>query len=139
VTLSLVVRRVIKAPPEKVYAAWASASSLQQWWGPEGVTCPEAELDVRAGGRYRIKNAMPDGSVLWISGEFERVSPPDELVFSWSVGDAAPERVTIRFERRGDTDTEVIVIHDKIGSTALRDGHSAGWEGCLAGLAEFIG
>src|SRR6187200_1903186 len=116
-SLALVVRRMINAPPERVFDAWTRPEHLRQWWGPRPVTCSEATVDLRAGGAYRIGNLLPDGNVVWISGEFEVVDPPSRLVYSWLVeGKNVPEDrslVTVRFESR-DGGTEVIVVHERI-------------------------
>ena len=99
------------------------------------MTCLDAEVDLRVGGRYRIVNAMPDGTSLTIHGEFLAVLAPKELVYTWRVeGEAGePSRVTVRFEPRGE-DTEVIVIHEEIPTEPMRDSHEKGWAGCLDGL-----
>ena len=69
--LSLAVRRVVRAAPERVFDAWTRPEELRRWWGPNGLVCTEAHVDLRVGGRYRIANLFPDGNVLWICGEFE--------------------------------------------------------------------
>jgi hypothetical protein len=51
---TLVVRRRIHATPEKLFAAWTQPEHLVRWWGPQGVACPAAEIDLRVGGAYRI-------------------------------------------------------------------------------------
>jgi uncharacterized protein YndB with AHSA1/START domain len=135
----LVVRRTIRAPREKVFAAWTEARHLIAWWGPTpDVTCPSAEVDLRVGGRYRIANRFPDGRLLWIAGEFEVIEPPVRLVFSWQLESHATgtERVTVDFEARGAS-TEVIVTHERIADAATRAGHEQGWMGCLDGLARY--
>lgn len=131
----LVTRRLIAAPPARVFAAWIEPEQLRLWWGPAPVICVGAEVDARVGGRYRIANRFPDGAVLWISGTFERVDPPRLLAYSWRVepGPRRDERVTVRFEPRG-AGTEVIVIHDRIADAALRERHAVGWDGCLVKL-----
>jgi uncharacterized protein YndB with AHSA1/START domain len=136
--LSLVVRRVIAASPARLFEAWTTAGQLQAWWGPRGVRCIGAEVDARVGGAYRIGNQLPDGGVVWIAGEFLVVEPPRELVFTWRIepGGAA-EQVTVRFEPRG-SETEVVVVHERIASAEARDEHGQGWEGCLAGLADSV-
>ena len=137
--LTLTVRRLIRAAPERLFAAWTQPEQLRDWWGPEGVDCVAPEVDLRVGGRYRIGNRFPDGRVAWIAGEFEVIDPPYRLTYTWSLEGGADlaERVTVRFERRGDS-TEVIVTHERIASEAVRDRHREGWEGCLAGLASYI-
>src|SRR5215471_14892646 len=69
-TLSLVVRRTIRASAERLFALWTSREHLERWWGPPGVVCTSAEIDLRVGGRYRIANRLPDGRTLSIVGEF---------------------------------------------------------------------
>jgi uncharacterized protein YndB with AHSA1/START domain len=147
----LVVRRLIHAPPEAVFAAWTSPRHLIEWWGPtESVRCPAAEVDLSVGGRYRIANRFPDGRVVWISGVFELIEPPRKLVFTWQLEPPeqdpqhaagaeralATERVTVEFEPRG-VSTEVIVTHERIPDEAARTGHEQGWLGCLDGLARY--
>jgi uncharacterized protein YndB with AHSA1/START domain len=142
--VTLTVRRTLRAPVERVFAAWTRAELLVRWWGPAGVRCASAEVDLRVGGRYRIGNQLPDGRLLWIEGRFEEVEPPRRLVYTWRVvADGAPpdpgneEQVTVRFEPRGDA-TEVSIEHRRIPSAARRDEHEAGWRGCLDGLARLL-
>lgn len=138
-SVTLVVRETIRATPERLFEAWTRPDQLMQWWGPEGVTCSAAEVDLKIGGAYRIANRFPDGQLLWITGSFEAIEPPHRLVYSWSIGadPGASERVTVRFEARGDA-TEVIVTHERIHDRALRDMHEKGWTGCLAGLKRYL-
>lgn len=133
---TLVVQKTIAASPERLFAAWTEPDALRRWWGPDGVTCIDPQVDLRVGGRYRIGNRLADGSILWIVGEFEAVEPPHRLVYTWRLegGSERFERVTVCFEGRG-LGTEVIVTHALIDSETLRDQHRHGWEGCLAGLA----
>jgi uncharacterized protein YndB with AHSA1/START domain len=134
----LIVRRTIRTNPERAFAAWTDPAEIQRWWGPGPVTCPAAEVDLRAGGAYRIANRKPDGTVMWIVGEFELVEPPRRLVYSWRVDpEAAPERVEVTFSPHAEG-TEVVVRHGRIRDRATRDGHAEGWEGCLAGLADYL-
>ncbi len=133
------VRRVIAARPEQLFDAWTRPELLQQWWGPPGVQCIAAEVDLRAGGAYRIGNELPDGRILWIHGEFELVEPPHRLVYSWRLGDEPVSRVTVRFAAIEERSTEVVIHHERIHSAAARDEHEDGWIGCLDGLARWAG
>jgi uncharacterized protein YndB with AHSA1/START domain len=147
--IALVVRRTIRATPERLFAAWTEPAQLRRWWGPAQVECPVAEIDLRGGGRYRLANQFPDGSIWWVAGTFETVAPPTLLVYSWELspgeiapGGAAPpqqavERVTVRFEPRGDV-TEVLVTHERIADETARVSHEKGWIGCLDGLVEML-
>ena len=141
-SISLVVRRTIRASAERLFEAWTEPKLLCRWWGPRPVTCSDASVDLRVGGSYRIGNRMPDGSVLFISGVFEIVEPPVRLTYTWLVEgkdapDPHPSRVTVRFESQGES-TEVIVVHERIDTQATRAEHEHGWLGCLEGLASLF-
>jgi uncharacterized protein YndB with AHSA1/START domain len=136
--IALTVRKTIRATPERLFDAWTQPHLLRQWWGPEAVECIDAQVDLRVGGRYRIANRLPDGRVLWISGQFERIEPPSLLVYTWHVEpQETVERVTVRFQP-GDHGTDIIVLHERIADEPTRDVHERGWHECLDGLEAFI-
>ena len=139
-SITLVVRRTIHATPERLFEAWTEPAQLKQWWGPQSVVCIDAEVDLQVGGRYRIANQLPDGKVLWITGEFETIERPRRLAYTWGLapGPGPIERVTVTFEAHGQS-TEVIVTHERIANATMRDMHEQGWLGCLDGLVEFLG
>jgi uncharacterized protein YndB with AHSA1/START domain len=137
--ITLVVKRHYPASPTRVFDAWTDPAQLKKWWGPAGVTCSHAEVDLRVGGSYRIGNLIPDGSTVWIFDEFLRVERPALLAYSWQVapGHGAASRVTIRFDQ-APGGTTLTLTHDRIHDEATRDDHEKGWGGCLAGLAAFL-
>jgi uncharacterized protein YndB with AHSA1/START domain len=139
--LRLEVRRLVRASPARVWAAWTDPTQLAAWWGPPGVRCTGATLDLRPGGRYRIDHRFPDGRTLAITGELVAVTAPVELVYTWTLepgpADQVAELVTVRFEARADA-TEVVVVHERITDPARRADHAAGWDGCLDGLAAHV-
>ena len=138
-TLSLVVRRVVKASPARVFEAWTTHAQLRAWWGPRGVTCNDAAVDLRVGGRYRIGNLLPDGKVIVIEGVFEVIERPSKLVYTWQVDGGPVERVTVRFDAKEDeTSTDIVVVHDGIRDEATKRTHEQGWIGCLDGLDEHL-
>jgi uncharacterized protein YndB with AHSA1/START domain len=96
-------------------------------------------VDLRLGGRYRIANRLPDGKIVWITGEYEVIEAPRKLVYTWRVEPDTEnsERVTVEFAESGE-ETNVVVTHERISSEDLRKRHEQGWVGCLAGLARFV-
>ena len=140
---TLQVRRLIGAPPERLFSYWTDPEHLVRWWGPASVVCDSAAIELRVGGGYRIANRFPDGAILWISGEFEVIAPPHRLVYTWQLlnhdasARAGIERVTVTFTARGSA-TEVLVVHERIADQATRAGHERGWIECLDGLARVV-
>lgn len=137
---ALTLTRLIRAPREAVFAAWTEPELLKQWWGPGPVTCPEAHVDLREGGAYRIANLEADGSITWISGHFERVQAPEELVYTWNVSilpaGATLVRVKFLLHPQG---TELMLVHERFAVEAVRDMHLQGWGGCLDKLEALFG
>jgi len=111
---------------------------LGKWWGSKGARCLSAEVELRVGGQHRIENELPDGSVLWIVGEFPAIERPHLLIYTWSVDGKSPmtERVTVRFEPHAKG-TEVTLKHDRITPELLEE-HLRGWIGCMDGIIEYF-
>jgi uncharacterized protein YndB with AHSA1/START domain len=87
-----------------------------------------AELDVRPGGRYRIRFHMPDGEEHEVSGMYEEVVPHERLVFSWAWR-STPERVsrvTLTLRPAGGG-TELDFRHARFFDAQARERHAHGW------------
>ncbi|WP_421951594.1 SRPBCC family protein [Pelagibacterium sp.] len=136
---ALSMTRLIRAPRERVFAAWTDPAELARWWGPGPVTCPEAHIDLREGGAYRIANRHEDGSITWISGVFEKVFRPSQLVYTWSVSivPGEPTLVTVSFNEHKEG-TELVLEHARFADKAIRDMHLEGWNGCLDKLEQLL-
>ena len=99
----VVVRRVIRARPERVFRSWTDPAELRRWWGPDGFTCPEATVDLRTGGTYRLVMQPPgDGPLMSVTGTYQRIDPPSLLVYTWR-WDSGPAASG----RRVDADIEI--------------------------------
>jgi uncharacterized protein YndB with AHSA1/START domain len=135
----LTLSRIIRAPREEIFAAWTDPKLLTQWWGPGPVSCPEAEVDLREGGEYRLANLETDGSIVWISGRFERVRQPEELVYTWSISTipGEPTLVRVRFLPHPDG-TELVLTHERFALEAVRDMHVQGWGACIDKLEALL-
>ena len=135
----LTLSRVIRAPREEVFSAWTDPELLRKWWGPGPVSCPEAEIDLREGGAYRLANLEMNGSMTWIFGRFERVRPPEELVYTWNVSivPGGPTLVRVRFLPHPEG-TELVLTHDRFAAVAVRDMHVEGWNACIDKLEALL-
>ena len=128
--------------PEKVWRAWTDPEALKRWWGPDpNDRVSLAQLDVRAGGRFRIVFGGPQGTDHEVQGVYREVVPNRRLVFTWTWPNTTPEResvVTIVFKAVGDG-TELDFRHDQFFDEAARDGHRRGWSAALVKLDAFLG
>ena len=133
----LVVRRVIPAPREDVFAAWLDPASLSQWMRPGDVGRATAEVEPRVGGRFRIVMSH-GGKDHEHRGEYLAIEPPSRLSFTWvsASTDLQPTFVTVEFLER-DGGTEVVLTHRQL-PPARRDAHRKGWTDILRKLGETL-
>jgi len=98
-----------------------------------------AELDVRVGGRYRIRFRTPDGEEHEVGGAYEEVQPQSRLVFSWA-WHSTPERVSrVTVTLRPDGDGTVLdLLHERFFDDQARANHERGWTGTFAKLDAWI-
>jgi uncharacterized protein YndB with AHSA1/START domain len=77
----IVSTRVLDAPRELVFNAWADPDRLVQWWGPKGFTNTFHEFDLRPGGLWRFVMHGPDGVDYKNESVFVEVSRPERIIF----------------------------------------------------------
>ncbi|WP_198369227.1 SRPBCC family protein [Roseomonas rosulenta] len=137
---SLTLVRRIKAPPASVFEAWTRPEILALWWGPHHTRVAEAEIDARAGGRFRIVLVEDTGPRHEVSGTYAELVPEQRLVFSWAWTNA-PERVsrvTVAFRAIAEG-TEVTVTHDRFADEGTATRHRRGWTESLDRLTARFG
>src|SRR5207244_2447090 len=118
--ITLEIKRLIKAPRERVFEAWTDPERLKKWFGPDDdFVVPQVKVDLRAGGKYRIQMKSPDGEFHTAVGMYREVKPPERLVFTWAwekdggepdFGEVEPCEmlVTLEFHPR-DKQTELVL------------------------------
>jgi len=146
---TLSVKWVLTAPPELAFQAWPSAEHIRQWMRPEpGADVPQASVDLRVGGKFRIQMKMPDGEFFTAVGEFKEVKAPERLVYTWDWekdGSGAefgevegkPSLVTVEFLKRGER-TELVLTHRRLATVKSRDSHAQGWDKLVESFAKLV-
>ena len=129
------VVRTIDAPREEVFRAWTEPEQLRTWWGPGEFTCPEAEVDLRPGGSYRLVMQPVAGDPFVLGGTYREVDPPARLVYTWRwetgpAADGSESLVTVEFRDRGAC-TELVLIHSDFPASHGPAPYRMGWEGGL--------
>jgi glutathione S-transferase len=133
---SLQITRVIKAPRDRVYAAWTDLKLAGKWWGPDGCETHELISDARVGGEFRWVLSAPDGERMTARGEFREVRPGEKLAYTWQWDDdpqweGIESLVTVEFLEKDAATTELRLTHEKLPSRQSRDNHVGGWNGAL--------
>ena len=140
--LSLEIKRLIKAPRDRVYAAWTDPAQLKQWFGPEKVQTRELIADARVGGKFRWDLTNSEGEKMTCRGEYRELQPDKKIVFTWQWEDDEDWQnhisiITVELYDRGG-DTELRLSHEQLPNEESRDGHARGWNSALDKLEKFF-
>lgn len=139
---SLTVTRTVRADRARVFETWTDPDKIPLWWGAGDVTCPEAEVDLRIGGIYRIANRTPDGQIMWITGTYQHIEPPARLAYTWTMEPIDEQSryslVEVTFDETGEG-TTITITETLIADAPTREVHLQGWLGCLDGIKLLLG
>jgi len=93
--------RLIDAPRERVFRAFAEPEHLARWWGPDGYTSTFHTFEPWPGGRWRFVMHGPDGTDHPNESVFREVVAPQRVVFE-HLSQAHHFFMTITFTARGN-------------------------------------
>ena len=138
---SLTLKRKLSAPADKVFAAWTDPEKIVRWFGPAETIDGSvlADMDVRVGGRYRMRFKTGDGESHEVGGVYQEVVRNERLVFSWA-WHSTPERESlVTITLKADGDGTMLTLHqERFFDEKARDGHQRGWTGTLEKLARYL-
>ncbi len=97
--------RVLNAPVETVYQAFANPLHLKEWWGPEGFTNTIHEFDLQPGGKWLLTMHGPEAGHYENSSVFQIVEP-NRLV-AWKRVSQPLFDMEIGFHKLTDSTTEM--------------------------------
>jgi uncharacterized protein YndB with AHSA1/START domain len=139
----LVVTRTFNAPARMVFEAWTTPELFKRWWVPKSMpmSLRSCEMDVRAGGKYRLVFGNETTTFMEVFGKYLEVTPPSRLVWTNEEGDEGGAVTTVTFEDKGGQ--TVLVIHDlypskKALEDAVASGSTEGLPEQLEQLDEFL-
>jgi uncharacterized protein YndB with AHSA1/START domain len=131
---------VMDSPRERIFSALTNAAELARWFGPQGFTMPEIEVDLRVGGGYRFTMQPPGGGDRFhLSGEFLEIDAPRRLVYTFRYEEPDPADretvVALTLEEVGHA-TEVSLSHGEFATESRLELHRSGWTDSLEKLRE---
>jgi uncharacterized protein YndB with AHSA1/START domain len=149
----ITIVRTMSAPRQCVWQAWTDPKQLALWWGPNGVTIPEAAIDLTVGGELSIimlagKALGPMEGQRWpMTGVFTEIVDAEKLVFSNNALDQAGNVVlrgetTVVFEDEGENTKLTVVTRaegDAPGTEFMLAGMEPGWNQQLDKLVQHLG
>jgi uncharacterized protein YndB with AHSA1/START domain len=119
----IVLARVINAPRDKVFEAWADPAQLPLWFGPKGLTIVTHELDLREGGIWRFDMVGENGVRFGNRMKFLDITRPLFIEVEHGAdrdNDPGRFRMLVTFDEQSDGKT-VLTLRQLHPSRAQRD------------------
>ena len=134
------VERTFPASAEAVFDAWTSPEVMRRWlhcrsdW-----ETPEAEVDLRVGGKVRVVMLKPDRTKAEARGEYVLIDRPHRLVMTWTFDDDPTNEQLMELSlTEAEGATTVLLVNSRISTDARREGQDWGWHGCLEQLDRLL-
>lgn len=126
----LFVTRTFDAPAHIVFAAWTKPEQFKQWWALKstGMTIIACDMDVRAGGVYRLEFGHPDfDQPIVFHGKYIEVVPNARLVWTNEESEQGAVTTLTFVEDAGRT---LLTLHERHPSKQALDEALEGMESC---------
>lgn len=123
------------APVSSLFDAWCKVEVIKCWFAPGDMSVPEASVDLKENGLYRIVMQETNGEQHIIGGTYKEIKLNEKLVFTWQwEGSPFITTVTVLFHKITDNRSSLTLIHEEFEDQDACDKHKHGWNGCLANL-----
>lgn len=142
-TITLRLKRFIKAPPEKIYKAFLDADLYAAWLPPHGFVGKVHAMDARVGGKFRM--SFYTASKSWentFGGTYVELVPNKKIVHTdkFETDDPTMQgemRVTITLTPQ-EAGTLVEVVQEGIPAGPAGSGAPYGWSQSFEKLAQLV-
>lgn len=142
------VEKILNAPVEKIFQAWSNEKLIIQWWGPEGYSCPNAELEFIEGGDYLFAMKKDgENKILWSGGVFIEIVKDQRIVLTDHPANAAgfdgpsseigEAYITVEFQKLNDNRTMMSLFHEGLPA-GIHDECVEGWSSSLDKLKKLV-
>ncbi|MEZ5460684.1 SRPBCC family protein [Dokdonella sp.] len=126
--MKIKIETIVAAPVERVWEAFTSPADIVRWnFASDDWCCPDAKVDLRAGGNYTARMEAKDGSFGFdFEGVYEEVAPHSAVTLAMSDGRKArttfePSGSSTRVTTEFDAESENPVEMQRNGWQAILD------------------
>lgn len=138
-TNKIVIRRRLRATPHELFDAWTDAEGMRAWMCPGNILSVEVQLEPRVGGALLV--IMRDANKTYEHrGEFLVVQRPLKMSFTWiaAATDHQPTVVTVEFMPINDSETELVLTHERFPKKEVSDQYRGGWGQIVNRLCAYL-
>ncbi len=140
-TSTVTLHRVLAAPAEKVFKAFADADAMASWLPPYGFVCKVHNLDFRVGGSYKMTfTNFTTGSGHSFGGSYLEIQPNELLRYTDQFDDPAlpGQMITTITFKKVLCGTELFVTQEGIPAEIPLEMCYLGWQESLEKLKRLV-
>ena len=140
----LVIERILPAPVQQVFDFITQRDNLLKWWGPEGMSLPDDNLDFTKLGPWHSVMMNAEGKRFKVSGQVTKVNPPNLVAFTWGWHNEEDKRqneshVMLKVEEAEEGKARLLLTHTDLPDEESRENHKMGWTSSLRKLERHFG
>lgn len=135
------VRRILRAPPERVYRAFLEPAAMVKWWPPHGFTGTVHEIDARVGGGYRMSfQNFATGTEHAFTGTYTELTPHKRIRYTDKFDAPGPQgAMSVSVDLTAVTcGTEIVIAQRGLPKEIPLDYCTLGWQESLTLLAHLV-
>jgi uncharacterized protein YndB with AHSA1/START domain len=140
-TNTILLHRVLRASPEKVYRAFLDADAMAKWIPPYGFTAKVHHLEARVGGTYKMSfTNFTTGQSHSFGGTYQELVPNERLRYTDRFDDPnlpGELQVTITL-KQVSVGTELNIEQAGVPAVIPPEMCYLGWQESLAQLAQLV-
>ena len=140
-TNRVLLHRVLKATPERVYRAFLDADAMCKWFPPNGFTCKVHHLDAKSGGTYKMSfTNFNTGKSHSFGGKYIELVPDERLVITDEFDDPnLPGTMTTTVSiKKVFCGVELNIVQEGIPDVIPLEACYLGWQESLVLLAKLV-
>lgn len=136
---NLKMERDFKASPETVFAFLTQSSHILNWWGPEGMSLPEVNMDFTRPGPWSSVMMNGEGRRFKVTGKVVKIDPPKSVELTWAWHDehdrrGHESRVRLEVKAGNSGGTHFTLLHSGLADEESAKSHESGWASALRKL-----
>src|SRR6201985_3431771 len=138
-TNTILLHRVIRATPEKIYRAFLDPDAMAKWLPPNGFTGKVHQMDAKVGGAYKMSfTNFTTGKSHSFGGAYLELKPYERIHYTHKFDDSnlAGEILTTITLKKISCGTEVNIVQDNVPSAVSAEACYLGWQESLILLAK---
>jgi uncharacterized protein YndB with AHSA1/START domain len=138
---TILLHRVLRATPDRVYRAFLDPEAMVKWLPPNGFTGKVLAMDARVGGSYRMSfTNFTTGSSHSFGGTYLELVPGERIRNTDSFDDPnlpGEMQVTVTM-RKVSCGTELTITQEGVPDVIPPEACTLGWQESLALLAKLV-